>query len=298
MSNINQNNFIEFLKFLESKYPQIKFSDEKIEALKKIDNQQISQYLQLFYEKFSLDKSAEEKAFIRFKNDEELKKEIVIITPEIVEEVPKILPVIPVYETKSERSLQTFTPQPKVNIERDLPISIPKPANTNATPPHRTVTIDIAPKSNATRNILVILLLGVLSYVVYEYYEYQKLGSAYALSNELLIRDSAKKDGKFLGSADLFGKNIDKNNEEVPTASELKLYSNDRQGGYYKVIVGDTPFISYLFNANAGYVYSKFFTTDKKEQDLYKAIFEPIKDDYYELKHLEFAYRTMIVNAI
>ncbi|WP_435352844.1 hypothetical protein [Emticicia sp. SJ17W-69] len=298
MSNIDQNNFIAYLKFLESKYPQIKFSVEKLEALKKIDNQQISQYLQLVYEKFSLDKIMEENAFMKLKSDEELQKNLPVITPEIVEEVPKILPVIPVYETNSERSLQTFTPKPNINVEPKPSISIPKPSVKNVAPPNRTVSIDVAPKNNTFRNIFIILFLGVASYVIYEYYEYQKLGSAYALSNELLIRDSSKKDGNVLGSADLFGKNIDNNNVEIPTTSELKLYSNERQGGYYKVIVGDTPFISYLFNANAGYVYSKFFTTDKKEQDLYKAIFEPIKDDYYELKHLEFAYRAMIVNAI
>ena len=129
---------------------------------------------------------------------------------------------------------------------------------------------------------------------------YQKLGSAYALSNELVIRNAPQKDGKVkvLGSADLFGKNMDKNNVEIPTTSELKLYSNELQGGYYKVIVGSTPFFSYLFGTNVGYVYSKFFTTDKAEQDTYKTVFEPIKNDYYELKHLEFAYRSMIVNAI
>lgn len=295
MSNINQNNFIAYLKFLESKYPQIKFSVEKLEALKKIDNQQISQYLQLVYEKFSLDKILEENAFMKFKIDEELQKILPVITPEIVEEVPKVLPVIP--DVNSEQSPQNLNP--KINVEPEPSVSVPKtPTATNVPPPQRIVPIDIAPKNNTIRNIFIILFLGVASYVIYEYYEYQKLGSAYALSNELLIRDSSKKDGNVLGSADLFGKNIDNNNVEIPTTSELKLYSNERQGGYYKVIVGDTPFISYLFNTNAGYVYSKFFTTDKKEQDLYKAIFEPIKDDYYELKHLEFAYRAMIVNAI
>lgn len=297
MSTIDQNNFIEFLKFLESKYPQIKFSVEKLEALKKIDNQQISQYLQLVYEKFSLDKIMEENAFTKFKSDEELQKILPVITPEIVEEVPKVLPVFP--NVNSEQRPQTLTPKPKINIEPEEPsMSVPKPTVKNVPPPQRTMSIDIAPKNNTIRNIFIILFLGVASYVIYEYYEYQKLGSAYALSNELLIRDSSKKDGNVIGSADLFGKNIDKNNVEIPTTSELKLYSNERQGGYYKVIVGDTPFISFLFNTNAGYVYSKFFTIDKKEQDLYKAIFEPIKDDYYELKHLEFAYRAMIVNAI
>lgn len=318
MSNINQNNFIEFLKFLEGKYPQIRFSSEKLDALEKIDNQQISQYLSLVYEKFSLNGSSEERTFTTLKNDEELRKNTEFITPDVIEEVPRVEPVIPVYNL--ERRFQEPTPKPRVNVERvtptynldrNFPESTPKsnvdvervtpksPPPPNNTPPLKRVSIDSQSSPNhTTRNVILITLLGVLSYVLYELYEYQKLGTAYALSNELIIRDSSNKDGKFLGSADLFGKNMDRNNVEVPTNSELKLYSNDRQGGYYKVIVSDTPFISFLFNANEGYVYSKYFTTDKKEHDLYKAIFEPIKDDYYELKHLEFAYRTMIVNAI
>jgi hypothetical protein len=318
MSNINQNNFIEFLKFLEGKYPQIRFSSEKLDALEKIDNQQISQYLSLVYEKFSLNGSSEERTFTTLKNDEELRKNTEFITPDVIEEVPRVEPVIPVYNL--ERRFQEPTPKPSVNVERvtptynldrNFPESTPKsnvdvervtpksPPPPNNTPPLKRVSIDSQSSPNhTTRNVILITLLGVLSYVLYELYEYQKLGTAYALSNELIIRDSSNKDGKFLGSADLFGKNMDRNNVEVPTNSELKLYSNDRQGGYYKVIVSDTPFISFLFNANEGYVYSKYFTTDKKEHDLYKAIFEPIKDDYYELKHLEFAYRTMIVNAI
>ncbi len=315
MSNINQNNFIEFLKFLERKHPQIRFSSDKLDALKRIDNHQISQYLSLVYEKFSLDGSSEERTFIALKSEEELRKNTEYITPDVIEEIPRIEPVVPVYNL--ERNYPE--PTPKVDIERVTPTynveqkplepaprpsveveRTPKPTSpSTTTPPPRTVSADnyVAP-NHTTRNVFFIALLGVLAYVGYEFYEYQKLGTVYALSNELIIRDSSKKDGKFLGSADLFGKNMDKNNVEVPTTSELKLYSNDLQGGYYKVIVSDTPFFSFLFNNNEGYVYSKYFTTDKKKQDSYKAIFEPIKEDYYELKHLEFAYRTMIVNAI
>lgn len=318
MSNINQNNFIEFLEFLESKYPQIRFSSEKLDALRRINHQQISQYLSLVYEKFSLDGRSEERAFTALKNEEELRKNTEFITPDLIEEVPRIEPVIPVYNLERrfqeptpkssvdvervtptynlERSFPESTPKSNVDVERVTPKSTPPPNNP---PPLKRVSIDTQSSPNhTTRNVFLITMLGVLSYVGYELYEYQKLGTAYALSNELIIRDSSNKDGKFLGSADLFGKNMDRNNVEIPTASELKLYSNDRQGGYYKVIVSDTPFFSFLFNANEGYVYSKYFTTDKKEYDLYKVIFEPIKDDYYELKHLEFAYRTMIVNAI
>lgn len=315
MSNINQNNFIEFLKFLERKHPQIRFSSDKLDALKRIDNQQISQYLSLVYEKFSLDGSSEERTFITLKSEEELRKNTEYITPDVIEEIPRVEPVVPVYnlernypeptpKVEVERVTHTYNveqkplepaPRPSVEVERT-----PKPTSpSNTTPPPRTVSTDnYAAPNHTTRNVFFIALLGVLAYVGYEFYEYQKLGTVYALSNELIIRDSSKKDGKFLGSADLFGKNMDKNNVEVPTTSELKLYSNDLQGGYYKVIVSDTPFFSFLFNNNEGYVYSKYFTTDKKKQDLYKAIFEPIKEDYYELKHLEFAYRTMIVNAI
>lgn len=310
MSNINQNNFIEFLKFLERKYPQIRFSSDKLEALKKIDNQQITQYLQLVYEKFSLERSLEENAFFTLKTEEERQKNIEIITPDVIEEIPRIEPATPVYKLEP-------TPKPSVEVERVIPTynleqksleSTPKPVvevapkptpPINTPPPPRVVSTNTyAAPNHTTRNIFLIVLVGVLAYVGYEFYEYQKLGTVYALSNELIIRDSSKKDGKFLGSADLFGKNMDKNNVEVPTTSELKLYSNDLQGGYYKVIVSDTPFFSFLFNNDEGYVYSKYFTTDKKKQDSYKAIFEPIKEDYYELKHLEFAYRTMIVNAI
>lgn len=317
MSNINQNNFIEFLKFLERKYSQIRFSSDKLDALKRIDNQQIGQYLSLVYEKFSLDGSLEERTFITLKSEEELRKNTEYITPDVIEEIQRTEPVVPVYKLERnypepkpkvevERVTPTYnleqkpletTPRPSVEVERITPKPTTPPSNN--TPPPRTVSADnyVAP-NHITRNVFLIALLGVLAYVGYEFYEYQKLGTVYALSNELIIRDSSKKDGKFLGSADLFGKNMDKNNVEVPTTSELKLYSNDLQGGYYKVIVSDTPFFSYLFNNNEGYVYSKYFTTDKKKQDLYKAIFEPIKEDYYELKHLEFAYRTMIVNAI
>lgn len=316
MSNINQNNFIEFLKFLERKYPQIKFSSDKLDALKRIDNQQISQYLSLVYEKFSLDGSSEERTFTALKSEEELRKNTEYITPDVIEEIPRIEPVVPGYnlernypepmpKVEVERVTPIYnleqkplepTPKPNVEVERVTPKPTP-PSNT--IPPSRTVSVDnyVAP-NHTTRNVFLIAILGMLSYVGYEFYEYQKLGTVYALSNELIIRDSSKKDGKFLGSADLFGKNMDKNNVEVPTNSELKLYSNDLQGGYYKVIVSDTPFFSYLFNNNEGYVYSKYFTTEKETQDSYKAIFEPIKEDYYELKHLEFAYRTMIVNAI
>lgn len=313
MSNINQNNFIEFLKFLEGKHPQIKFSSDKLDALKRIDNQQISQYLQLVYEKFSLDGSLQESVFISLKNEEERRKNTEFITPDVIEEIPRIEPVIPVYKIEptpkpnaiTERVIPTYKleqnpvesrPKSNVEVERIPPKPTP-PINT--TPPSKTVSVDTyAAPNHTTRNVFFIALLGIFSYVGYEFYEYQKLGTVYALSNELIIRDSSKKDGKFMGSADLFGKNMDKNNVEVPTTSELKLYSNALQSGYYKVIVSDTPFFSYLFNINEGYVYSKYFTTDKKKQDLYKAIFEPIKDNYYELKHLEFAYRTMIVNAI
>lgn len=315
MSNINQNNFIEFLKFLERKHPQIRFSSDKLDALKRIDNQQIGQYLSLVYEKFSLDGSSEERTFIALKSEEEFRKNTEYITPDLIEEIPRIGPTIPVYNL--ERNYPE--PTPKVEVERVTPTYNveqkpleptlnPKPSfdverkptpPSNNTPPPRAVSVDnYSAPNHTTRNVLLIALLGVLAYVGYEFYEYQKLGTVYALSNELIIRDSSKKDGKFLGSADLFGKNMDKNNVEVPTTSELKLYSNDLQGGYYKVIVSDTPFFSFLFNNDEGYVYSKYFTTDKKKQDSYKAIFEPIKEDYYELKHLEFAYRTMIVNAI
>lgn len=313
MSNINQNNFIEFLKFLEKKHPQIRFSSDKLEALKKIDNQQITQYLQLVYEKFSLERSLEENAFFTLKTEEERRRNIEIITPDVIEEIPRIEPATPVYKLEPtpkpsvevERVIPTYnleqkplesTPKPVIEVERVSPNPTP-PINTP--PPPRVVSTNTyAAPNHTTRNIFLIVLVGVLAYVGYELYEYQKLGTVYALSNELIIRDSSKKDGKFLGSADLFGKNMDKNNVEVPTTSELKLYSNDLQGGYYKVIVSDTPFFSFLFNNDEGYVYSKYFTTDKKKQDSYKAIFEPIKEDYYELKHLEFAYRTMIVNAI
>lgn len=313
MSNINQNNFIEFLKFLEKKYPQIRFSSDKLEALKKIDNQQITQYLQLVYEKFSLERSLEENAFFTLKTEEERQKNIEIITPDVIEEIPRIEPATPVYKLEPTpkpsvevgRVIPTYnleqkplesTTKPVIEVERVAPKPTP-PINTPP-PPKVVSTNTYAAPNHTTRNIFLIVLVGVLAYVGYELYEYQKLGTVYALSNELIIRDSSKKDGKFLGSADLFGKNMDKNNVEVPTTSELKLYSNDLQGGYYKVIVSDTPFFSFLFNNDEGYVYSKYFTTDKKKQDSYKAIFEPIKEDYYELKHLEFAYRTMIVNAI
>ncbi len=274
MSNINQNNFVAFLKFLEGKYPQINFSSEKLSALKNLDNQQISQYLQLLYEKFSLDNSTEEAAFVAFVKESERPKAS-FFAPEVIEELPR--------------------PTPAPSIERVLP----KPVTPISVPlPKQARTVNIDSPNHTTRNIVLILLLGMLSYVIYQFFEYQKLGSAYALSNELVIRNAPQKDGKVLGSADLFGKNMDKNNVEIPTTSELKLYSNELQGGYYKVIVGGTPFFSYLFGTNVGYVYSKFFTTDRAEQIRYQTIFEPIKNDYYELKHLEFAYRSMIVNAI
>ncbi len=273
MSNINQNNFVAFLKFLEGKYLQINFSPEKLAALKGLDNQQISQYLPLLFEKFSLNNSTEESAFVAFVKEAERPKTS-FFAPEIIEEVPRSMPA---------PSIERVLPKP-------TPVSVPLPKQP------RTVNIDSP--NHTTRNIVLILLLGIFAYVIYQFFEYQKLGSAYALSNELVIRNAPQKDGKVLGSADLFGKNMDKNNIEIPTTSELKLYSNDLQGGYYKVIVGSTPFFSYLFGSNVGYVYSKFFTTNKAEQDSYKTIFDPIKNDYYELKHLEFAYRSMIVNAI
>jgi hypothetical protein len=255
--------------------------------------------------------------------------------PEIIEVEPEELPVIlPEYETeKTYTEVPVIIPieastepakieQPEPIKENDLlvktaiPTESEKPAlnpatakttiNTpvNTVPPKPPVNREqtvVKPryKYNYWRIGVAIFLILASVYTVYKFIAYQKLGFVYVLTDELLVRTSSDKNGKVLGSMNLFGKAKGRDNKETLTFAELKLYSNEKQGAFYKVIMSDFPFVSYLFNLdNIGYVYAKYVTTDKKEQEIYQKIFRPIKDDYYELKSLEFAYRAIIVNAI
>lgn len=332
MSKIEHAHFIEYLNFLGTRYAKLVLPHEKLDKLKMLNDQQINQYLQLLYQKFELNGAYEEKSFFNAINP-------VKETPEIIEveaeELPIVVPdqeevKIPI-QSPITIPIETSTePEPEIRKveqlqptkEASLPVkavtpTVPEKQMVNPTPIKPIVNIpsaNVPPKPPVNRESTVIktrykynywrigtvvFLILASVYTGYKFIAYQKLEYIYVLTDELLVRTSSDKNGKVLGSMNLFGKAKGRDNKEVLTFAELKLYSNEKQGAFYKVIMSDFPFISYLFNLdNIGYVYAKYVTTDKKEQETYQKIFKPIKDDYYELKSLEYAYRAIIVNAI
>ena len=332
MTKIEHKHFIEYLNFLGKRYDKLILPQEKLDKLRLLSDSQINQYLQLLYQKFELNGAYEETNFLNSINPIRENPEIIeveaeelpVILPEVKEqETPVQLPItIPVEaspEPKPEPEgieqtptvretalpIKTFTPtvpeRPAVNPTAVKPAVNPSPANIPPKPPVNRESTAIKPryKYNYWRIGMVVFFILASIYTVYKFIAYQKLGFVYVLTDELLVRTSSDKNGKVLGSMNLFGKAKGRDNKETLTFAELKLYSNEKQGAFYKVIMSDFPFVSYLFNLdNMGYVYAKYVTTDKKEQETYQKIFKPIKEDYYELKSLEFAYRAIIVNAI
>ncbi|GAB3519685.1 hypothetical protein [Emticicia fontis] len=331
MTNIEHSHFIEYLNFLGKRYDKLVLPQEKLDKLKLLNDQQINQYLQLLYQKFELNGAYEEKSFLNTINPikeipeiiEVETEEVPVIEPEVIEErVPIQLPItIPIEPSPEPAPEPKKVEQPQPVKENNLPAKSvtptvsekpavsPTPAKpaantpTNIAPPRPPINREQAVKSRYKYNYwrigTVIFLILASIYTIYKFIAYQKLGYVYVLTDELLVRTSSDKNGKVLGSMNLFGKAKGRDNKETLTFAELKLYSNEKQGAFYKVIMSDFPFISYLFNLNdIGYVYAKYVTTDKTEQNTYQRIFKPIKEDYYELKSLEFAYRAIIVNAI
>lgn len=329
MTKIEHRHFIEYLNFLGTRYTKLVLSQEKLDKLQQLNDQQLNQYLQLLYQKFELNGAYEERSFLNLINPIKENPEIIEVEAEELpavepdkeeEKIPVQLPVTIPIEASPEPESKKIEPSIAVK-ETDLPIKtaapvIPEKPTLNPTPvkPVINPTVSAAlPKTPANRERavnprykynfwrigMVIFLLFASVYTVYKFIAYQKLGYIYVLTDELLVRTSSDKNGKVLGSMNLFGKAKGRDNKEVLTFAELKLYANEKQGAFYKVIMSDFPFISYLFNLNdMGYVYAKYVTTDKKEQEAYQKIFKPIKGDYYELKSLEFSYRAIIVNAI
>ncbi|RYU92888.1 hypothetical protein [Emticicia agri] len=328
MTKIEHTHFIEYLNFLGNRYQKLVLPQEKLAKLKQLNDQQINQYLQLLYQKFELNGAYEEKSFLNMVNP--VKEEPEIIEVE-AEELPVILPESKVEKTPIQLPVTIpieANPEPEpAQVERPLPVKesalpvktvspnvpekpITNPVQVKTNPAVSTVSPSKPPvnresmvkpryKYNFWRIGIVSFVVLSLAYTVYKFVAYQKLGYIYVLTDELLVRTSSEKNGKVLGSMNLFGHARGRDNKDVLTFAELKLYSNEKQGAFYKVIMSDFPFISYLFNLNdIGYVYAKYVTTDKNEQQTYQKIFKPIKDDYYELKSLEYAYRAIIVNAI
>lgn len=326
MTKIENIHFIAYLNFLGSRYPKLVLSQEKLDKLKQLNNQQMTQYLQLLYQKFELNGDYEERRFLESVNSIKGNAEIIEVE---AEELPVILPkreekteliqppiTIPIEASPEPEPAKTAqispeaeSPLPEKAITSSMPVRptvnpvpAPKPV-VNTPPPKPPVNKEVIAKPRYKYNLwrisMVIFLLLASVYTVYKFIAYQKLGYVYVLTDELLVRTSSDKTGKVLGSMNLFGRAKGRDNKEVLTFAELKLYSNEKQGAFYKVIMSDFPFVSYLFNLDdIGYVYAKYVTTDKSIQETYQKIFKPIKDDYYELKSLEFAYRAIIVNAI
>lgn len=331
MTKIEHTHFIEYLRFLGRKYPKVVLSQDKLDKLSQLNDQQMSQYLQLLYQKFELNGVYEERNF-----QDSLRP----ITPEVIEVEPVVLPerheektppptpiTIPI-EASPEPKPEPVKTEPQVPAKVETtpvpvvkpvvavaPVSVPaeKPVVNTAPAPSKAVVNTVPPRPPVNREPVVkprykynfwrigtvVFLLFASVYTIYKFIAYSKLGYIYVLTDELLVRTSSDKTGKVLGSMNLFGRAKGRDNKEVLTFAELKLYANEKQGAFYKVIMSDFPFVSYLFNLDdMGYVYAKYVTTDKAEQEKYQKIFKPIKDDYYELKNLEFAYRAIIVNAI
>lgn len=323
MTKIEHAHFIQYLSFLGARYPKLVLSPEKLDKLKQLNDQQIDQYLQLLYQKFELNGTYEERRFLESINAIKPESEIIEVEAEelpviVPEREDELLPVQPPLVIPVETNPQP-APEPK-KAEEIVPVPLVMPVVTEKTadnpssvkavsnqvnipspkpPVNRETVAKPRYKYNFWRIGLVMFVLLASAYTVYKFIAYQKLGYVYVLTDELLVRTSSDKTGKVLGSMNLFGKAKGRDNKEVLTFAELKLYSNEKQGAFYKVIMSDFPFVSYLFNLdNIGYVYAKYVTTDKNEQATYQKIFRPIKNDYYELKSLEFAYRAIIVNAI
>ncbi|MBA4848945.1 hypothetical protein [Emticicia sp. BO119] len=321
MTKIEHAYFIDYLSFLGKRYPKLVLSPEKLAKLKQLNDQQLNQYLQLLYEKFELNGAYEEMSFLNTINRINETVEIIEVEAEElpIDESDKVeekaitqQPVTIAIEpepTKQESStviketaLPTKTVLPYIP---EKPVVNPAPVKSAGNtvqpkpPVNKEQIVKTRYKYNFWRIGLVVFFVLASVYTVYKFIAYQKLGFVYVLTDELLVRTSSDKNGKVLGSMNLFGKAKGRDNKEVLTFAELKLYSNEKQGAFYKVIMSDFPFISYLFNLDdMGYVYAKYVTTDKKEQETYQKIFRPIKNDYYELKSLEFSYRAIIVNAI
>lgn len=330
MTKIEHKHFIEYLNFLGNRYDKLVLPQEKLDKLRLLNDQQINQYLQLLYQKFELNGAYEERSFINAINPIKAGPEIIEVEAEELpvvlldaqeEKTPVQLPITIPIEASPEPEPKAIEQTPTVR-ETNLPVkmvapTVPEKPSVNPTPVRPAVDstpIDIPPKPSVGREStvvkprykynywrigIVVFLIFASIYTVYKFIAYQKLGFVYVLTDELLVRTSSDKNAKVLGSMNLFGKAKGRDNKEVLTFAELKLYSNEKQGAFYKVIMSDFPFVSYLFNLdNIGYVYAKYVTTDKKDQETYQKIFKPIKEDYYELKSLEFAYRAIIVNAI
>lgn len=332
MTKIEHKHFIEYLNFLGTRYDKLVLPQEKLEKLRLISEPQINQYLQLLYQKFELNGAYEERSFLNVINPVKQNPEIIEVE---AEELPVVLPVVqeektpvqlpitipvevsPEPETESKAIeltptvsetplpvkmvIPTVPEKPSVSLMPVKPVVNPTPENIPPKPPVNRESMVVKPryKYNYWRIGIVVFLIFASIYTVYKFIAYQKLGFVYVLTDELLVRTSSDKNAKVLGSMNLFGKAKGRDNKETLTFAELKLYSNEKQGAFYKVIMSDFPFVSYLFNLdNIGYVYAKYVTTDKREQATYQKIFKPIKEDYYELKSLEFAYRAIIVNAI
>ncbi|RFS18147.1 hypothetical protein [Emticicia sp. C21] len=328
MTKIEHKHFIEYLNFLGTRYHKLVLPQEKLDKLRLLNDQQINQYLQLLYQKFELNGAYEERSFLNSINPIKENPEIIeveaeelpVIVPDTQEELtPVQLPVTIPVEASPESELET-KPVEQISPVRETPLSVkmitpavtekptinpipvnPAPANIPPKTPVSRESTAIKPryKYNYWRIGIVVFIIFASIYTVYKFIAYQKLGFVYVLTDELLVRTSSDKNAKVLGSMNLFGKAKGRDNKETLTFAELKLYSNEKQGAFYKVIMSDFPFVSYLFNLDdIGYVYAKYVTTNKREQETYQKIFKPIKEDYYELKSLEFAYRAIIVNAI
>lgn len=188
-----------------------------------------------------------------------------------------------------------------LSTERPLPLTsqpiVKPPIFTKTTPPPSPPKLPVTTQKRSYRIYLYGVFIALAVGIGYKYLQFQKLGTAYSLTDNVAVRFEPNSASKMSAGLFMFGKWLDRKGNELDKQSSVRLLSPEPEKGYYKVTAGGAPFLDYLFN-NSFYVYAKFVTTDSSEYNTYRRIFKNLDNDYYELKNLEFAYRKIIYNAL
>ncbi len=152
-------------------------------------------------------------------------------------------------------------------------------------------------KSKVWKMVLLIAALLACSFLGYTYYQYSDYGYAYALTDNIAIREQPNKSSKELGRMDMFGKYMTKDGQIQDSYSAFKIIGDDEYD-YTKIAFSDSYWSWITGNTSEGYVHTKYIGPDKNVHDNYKRIFGNLSDDYNELDKLQFIYRKIIYNGI
>jgi hypothetical protein len=225
------------------------------------------------------------------------------------------------FEVISSENLEIKSPffkEPPVYNPTSIPTPILSPSSTSSSTaipiepaptlaPKPSITPPFAPSNFVTpkrksRSIRLLLFLALVALVglllAYQYFNYKNLGTIYALTNNISIRQADMESADLNGRLDLFGTHLDDANKPKTSYSELKVVENDINSQYIKVQLSES-FSSYLFGNDApAYVHRNIVSFSKSEHSKYQNVFRTLANDFNEMDKLQFVYRKMIVNAL